>query len=296
MGSEDRREVIIIGAGPVGLLTALRLGQAGIKTLVLESHGTLLPTTRAMVYMPVVIPCLRKLGILDKVTQQAFLNHDGVVWRDMSGKALAQLPLSSSNSGEFGGVLLFGQARMNALILEELKNHPLVEVKFGLRCVGIEDREASSKVKVMVHQRNLADEDLIYQADYVLGTDGANSAVRRMMCIPFEGFTYQEWKMIGCDVVYNFTKENSYTPLNFVVHPLDWAVIAYSGEDAKQEVQGCTGECLLPTLATLRRRCTDKLTQALQAHCGELLMSSRQICQIHRRRFWVGQSKELSDG
>ena len=165
----------------------------------------------------------------------------------MSGKALAHLPLSSSNPGEFGGVLLFGQARMNALILEELKNHPSVEVKFGLRCVGIEDRETSNKVKVMVHQRNLADEDLIYQADYVLGTDGANSAVRRMMCIPFEGFTYQQWKMIGCDVVYNFTKENNYTPLNFVVHPLDWAVIAYSGEDAKQEVHGCIGECLLPS-------------------------------------------------
>jgi 2-polyprenyl-6-methoxyphenol hydroxylase-like FAD-dependent oxidoreductase len=192
--------VIIVGAGPVGLLTALRLGQAGISTLVLESHRTLLPTTRAMVYMPVVIPVLRELGILDVVLKNAFLNGDGVTWRELDGNALAHLPLSSSLSGEFGGVLLFGQSRMNALILGELKRYPSVEVRFGLRCVGIEDITSSGGVKVMVHQRNLVDEDIIYEADYVLAADGANSSVRRMMCIPFEGFSFQECKMIGCDV------------------------------------------------------------------------------------------------
>jgi len=208
----------------------LRLGQAGVSTLVLESHATLLPTTRAMVYMPVVIPVLRKLGVLDVVLQHAFLNQDGVVWRDLGGNQLARLPLSGSGQGEFGGVLLFGQSRMNALILEELKKYPCVEVRFGLRCVGIEDTSLSQTVTVMVHQRNLTDEDIILEADYVLGTDGANSSIRRMMCIPFEGFTFQEFKMIGCDVTYDFFSENDFTPLNFVVHPYDWAVIAYTGE------------------------------------------------------------------
>jgi 2-polyprenyl-6-methoxyphenol hydroxylase-like FAD-dependent oxidoreductase len=156
--------VIIVGVGPVGLLTALRLGQAGISTLVLESHHTLLPTTRAVVYMPVVIPVLKN----------AFLNREGVTWRDSDGNALAHLPLSSSSPGEFGGVLLFGQSRMNALILEELKKYPTVEVRFGLRCVGIEDLPSTGKVKVMVHQRNLVDEDLMFEADYVLASDGAS--------------------------------------------------------------------------------------------------------------------------
>lgn len=192
--------MVIVGAGSVDLLTALRLGQAGISTLVLESHHTLLPTTRAMVYMPVVIPVLRELGILDIVLKNAFLNGEGVTWRELDSNTLGHLPLSSSISGEFGGVLLFGQSRMNALILEELKKYPSVEVRFGLRCVGIEDMPSSSGVKVMVHQWNLADEDIIFEADYVLAADGANSSVLRMMCIPFEGFSFQEWKMIGCDV------------------------------------------------------------------------------------------------
>ena len=46
---ETECTVLIVGAGPVGLLTALRLGQAGIDTLVIEAHNEILPTTRAMV-------------------------------------------------------------------------------------------------------------------------------------------------------------------------------------------------------------------------------------------------------
>jgi hypothetical protein len=74
------------------------------------------------------------------VLDNAFLNREGVTWGDMDGNELAHLPLSSSTPGEFGGVL-FGQSRMS------------MEVRFGLRCVGIEDLP-SSGVKVMVHQRN----------------------------------------------------------------------------------------------------------------------------------------------
>jgi 2-polyprenyl-6-methoxyphenol hydroxylase-like FAD-dependent oxidoreductase len=48
---------------------------------------------------------------------------------------------------------------------------------------------------------------------------------------PFEGFTYPGWKMIGTDVLYDFPKHQGYTPLNFIVDPIDWSVIAYTGED-----------------------------------------------------------------
>jgi hypothetical protein len=33
-------------------------------------------------------------------------------------------------------------------------------------------------------------------------------------------------------VIYDFVKENGFKHLNFTVHPRDWAVIAYTGEDA----------------------------------------------------------------
>ncbi|KAK5939478.1 hypothetical protein PMZ80_007855 [Knufia obscura] len=229
--SKTKADVVVVGAGPVGLLIALCLGKAGIDTLVIEAHHELLPTTRAVVYMPVVLPVLKALGILEKVLDAAFLNKDGVRWRDIDGRELAHLPLGGDGSGEDGGVLLIGQWRMNELILEELDKYPCVEVQFGMRCVGIEDKPESEHVRIMTHSGSMLDDDTFLEAKYMVATDGANSTVRRMMCVPFEGFTFQEFKMIGTDVIYDFIAQEGFTPLNFVVHPKDWAVIAYTGQE-----------------------------------------------------------------
>lgn len=229
--------VIIVGAGPVGLLTALRLGKNGIKTIVLEAHNELLSLYRAMVYMPVILPVLDSLGILEKVKEQAFLNWEGVTWRDRDGKELAHLSLESNTHGEFEGVLLIGQAKMNAIILEELKDYPSVEIVFGIRAVGIDDNPDNNYVRLMCHTKSQADADVFFESNYVLGTDGANSAIRRMSCIPFEGMTFQEFTMIGCDVLYDFVKEQGFKPVNFIVHPEDWGVIAYTGDDIRGKPQ-----------------------------------------------------------
>lgn len=42
--------VVVVGAGPVGLLTALKLGQRGVSTLVLEKHSGILDASRAIAY------------------------------------------------------------------------------------------------------------------------------------------------------------------------------------------------------------------------------------------------------
>lgn len=233
--------MIIVGAGPVGLLVALRLGQQGVKTLVLEAHDTLLPTTRAMVYMPVVNSVLQDLEILDLVMQHAFLNTEGVAWRDPQGRVLARLPLgdntnkTSMRDAAFEGVLLIGQAKMNGLILQEIQKHPSVQVRFGHRVVGINSN--ADCVDVMTTHANVVDGDHTWRARYVLGCDGTNSSVRRAMCIPFQGFTWPDFRMVGTDVVYDFVGENGWTPLNFVVDDEGdaAAVVAYTGEDDSEQ-------------------------------------------------------------
>lgn len=230
MNGDSHSEVIIVGAGPVGLLLALGLGRAGIRTVVLEAHHELLATTRAVVYMPVVLPVLRELGILDTVLAEAYLNKEGVRWRNIEGNVLAHLPLGDETDKKFNGVLLIGQWKMSEIILRKLTKYESVKVNFGSRVVGIEDSADAQTIRVMTHSGSLVDDDHLYRARFVVGTDGANSAVRRMMCIPFEGFTFQDFKMIGADVLYDLTGEEHYGPLNFVVHEKDWAVIAYTGQ------------------------------------------------------------------
>ena len=188
--------------------------------------------------MPVVIPPLTKMGIVDKVKEQAYLNRDGISWRSLDGNQIAHLPLASSDPEDFGGVLLFGQYRMAKLLLEELKKYPSVEVRFGLRYGGVEDLLESDHVKVLVHSRELNIADHILSAKYVVAADGANSSVRRSLCITFDGFTYPAWKMIGTDVVYDFIAQEGYSPVNFIVHNEHWAVIAYTGQEESDLASG----------------------------------------------------------
>lgn len=225
-------DVIIVGAGPVGLLTALRLGQAGVNTLVVERHESLLKAARAVVYMPVVIPALRQLGILDAIQKYAYLNRQGVVWRDTDGKPLAQLPLSGSDPNEFGGVLLLGQGKLGELILEELSKYPNVEIRFGLDTIDIKDDVSSQTVQLTVKDyKNPGSLDIHLQSRYVLGTDGANSKVRNLLGIEFDGSTYDQFIMIGTDIIYDFAKHENFTPLNFTVDPELWSVIVFTAQD-----------------------------------------------------------------
>ena len=70
--------------------------------------------------MPIVIPVLTKLGIFDAVKREAYLNREGITWRDMNGHCLANLPLADKTTDEFGGVLLLGQVSGNDLTIRVL--------------------------------------------------------------------------------------------------------------------------------------------------------------------------------
>jgi 2-polyprenyl-6-methoxyphenol hydroxylase-like FAD-dependent oxidoreductase len=182
-----------------------------------------------MAYMPMIGTVLRGLGLMDLVSQAAYLNHEGILWRDIDGNLLARLPLIGEGD-EFGGTYQIGQKRMNELVLGEIRKYSSVDVQFGLRVVGIEDVPEQESVTVMAHQKGIPDDDIMFEARYVLGTDGTNSTVRRLMCIPFEGMTFAEFKMVGTDILFDFEQEFGYPSMNFFVHPELWGVVAFTGE------------------------------------------------------------------
>lgn len=203
------------------------MGKAGIKALLLERHDDLPHTTRATVYQPVVLEGLKDMGLLDLVKDAAYLNRNGVEFRDMTGKLHATMPI-----GEDEYILLLGQARMARLLLNELKKYPSVEVRWNHQVVGVDQAQQNpQEVKLMVHSNDPKGDEFLLSADWVIGTDGANSSVRRTLCIPLEGFSYNEFLMIGADVYYPFDKANGWSIMNFMIDPEDWAVVIYTGED-----------------------------------------------------------------
>ncbi|KAG8531291.1 uncharacterized protein KY384_002919 [Bacidia gigantensis] len=240
--TRPKKKVIIVGAGPVGLLTAIRLGQENISTLLLEKGDVLHKSSRAVVYNPIVLPLLKSFGVLDAVLAAGYLNTRGATWLNIRDEKLAHLAVESDKPGVFGGVLLLGQARLNDILLDEVRKYPSVEIKFGAGCTGVEhvsDSEGGG-VRVMTWQRNNALQDITYEASYVVAADGAGSAVRRCLCVPYEGYTWPDWKMLSTHVQYDFAAEKNYDPITAIVDAKDWALILNTGEDA--EGRGCKPE------------------------------------------------------
>ena len=168
------------------------------------------------------------------------------MWHKERGEALAQLRMGGESRGDNGGgeagkgegegegegagraegydgMLLLGQAQLRDIILAELNKYPSVEIKLGTACVGIENPPGATTVKVLAHERT-TDNGLVFSASYLLGADGANSSVRRISCLPFAGFTWPQWKMIGTDMLHDFGGAQGFTPANSLVDPDDWAV------------------------------------------------------------------------
>jgi len=171
----------------------------------MTSYSTQLARSPTCLWLSCV---LASLGILPQIEEQAYKNETGAVWRDIGCNVLGQMPLSGDKGDDYGCNLLIRQRELSAIILAALKAYPCVEIEFGHRCVGIE--EIADAVKIMVNHNY---DDWLLLADYVLGTDGANSFVRRACCIPFEGYTWQNFQIIGVDMYYDFEKESGLTPL-----------------------------------------------------------------------------------
>src|SRR5690606_32089658 len=68
-------DVIVVGAGPVGMLTALALAQGGASVTVLEKEPGIVESPRAAVYFPSTLTVLEELGLLDELNAIGFQNR-----------------------------------------------------------------------------------------------------------------------------------------------------------------------------------------------------------------------------
>ena len=239
-------DIVVVGAGPVGLLMALKLSLQGITTIVIEKHKGILKAPRAIAYLPVVNAQLKKMGLLEPIAKRAFHCFLGPSWRPVQGEAhvlcdpvekieqlrkagvdLPPLPPQDENC-----VYMIGQDELSEIILEQLRQRcpENISVRFQRSCTAVNNVPGGATVTTTDKSTdNKENQDMVLTAKYVIGADGAQSAVRQCASIPFEGFTWTNFRFTAADVEYDFQEEMNYYPGNFMVDPYNWAVIARCG-------------------------------------------------------------------
>jgi 2-polyprenyl-6-methoxyphenol hydroxylase-like FAD-dependent oxidoreductase len=216
------KDVLVVGAGPVGMLTALALAQTGAKVTVLEQEAGIVNSPRAAVYFPSTLVILEELGLLDELNAIGFKNRT-------FGTHVPEFNYSSVVTTEpiegipYDYQLHAGQHDVARVAME----HALklgVEVLFNHEVVALEDGADG----VTVTTRGEEGEQT-FSAKWLIGADGARSTVRKLAGIEFEGHTWSE-RFVATNVKFDFTRLG-YQQANFVCDPVNMAVIAQLDRD-----------------------------------------------------------------
>ena len=215
-------DVIIVGAGPVGMLTALALAQSGASVRVIEQEPQIVNSPRAAVYFPSTLIILEELGILDELLAVGFKNAS-------FGTHVPEFDYHSVVTTEpvegidYDYQLHVGQHQVAQVAMEHAQRLG-VEVHFGTQVHGYE--EYDDHILVMTSG---PDGEVSYGAKWLIGADGARSTVRKLAGIAFEGHTWPE-RFVATNVKFPFG-ELGYSQANFVCDPVNMAVIAQLDRD-----------------------------------------------------------------
>ena len=206
----SKASVLVVGAGPVGLLAALILARRGISVTVLDKHHDIVDSPRAIVYLPQTIGTLDAAGILEEVKQAGLVMSDGPVFRNASDhKALARfdpfvlLP-EDKPVPKHRACILLGQHLLANIVLRRLQQLS-VPVHFDTTVQSVKQTPDHVEVNAVT-----GSEEKPFNAAYLLACDGARSPIRKQLDIDFAGFTHD---IIFMAVNFRYANTVSYTHL-----------------------------------------------------------------------------------
>lgn len=224
----DTNRIIVVGAGPVGMIAGLALAGEGVPVTVLDRLADIPTDHRASTLHPSTLAMLAPLGMTDEALERG-LHSPHFQFRDRaSGEIVA----------EFDYALLADETPYPlALQLEQHKTIGLAEARarafdcFDLRreheVTGM--RQTADRVEVDVRTPDGATERLAGR--YLIGCDGGRSMVRRAAGIDFPGFTWEE-RFIIVSTRFDFGAADGFRYRNYIAHPDQWsAIIKVPGDD-----------------------------------------------------------------
>ena len=215
--------VTVVGAGPVGFLTALGIARAGIPVRVLEAGPGISDSPRAAVYFPNTIHILDRLGLLADVEAAAYKSTRFSYRLLATGESVhvdAASTFPADTPHPYNAH--FGQHILARMVLDHLLRLPGTEVRWNSRVVGLEQ----DKTGVTLTLETPAGSERL-RSDWVVGADGARSSVRHLLGLPFQGHTWPD-RFVATNVEYDFGHYD-FEPANMVADPVHWAVVARLG-------------------------------------------------------------------
>ncbi|MDF3843519.1 bifunctional 3-(3-hydroxy-phenyl)propionate/3-hydroxycinnamic acid hydroxylase [Pseudomonas citronellolis] len=186
-------DVLVIGAGPVGLTAANLLADQGIRVTLAERNPGITDEPRAISITDESLRVMAEIGVLHKLLPEMLVGT-GARYFGRKGQLLAEM---SSHHSRLGQPVKsqFDQPVLVALLLEAAQARSGIDLRFGTEVRAVANHPEHAEVELV--DANGAQR---LRAKWVLACDGGRSPVRTQLGIPLEGSTQVE-KWIVVDVL-----------------------------------------------------------------------------------------------
>jgi 2-polyprenyl-6-methoxyphenol hydroxylase-like FAD-dependent oxidoreductase len=186
-------DILIIGAGPVGLAAAIELGIRGVRVLLIEQNDRTGVAPRAKTTNVRTRTHLRRWGIADRLAEESpfgvdYPNNMVFVTRLSSeGHELARFANAFNASPERSELYpehaqWIPQYKLEKVLLEKVRTLPSVEILFGARFISATQDHTSVHSLIEVNGKNVT-----VNSRYLIGADGGRSTVREQIGAKMEG-------------------------------------------------------------------------------------------------------------
>lgn len=179
-------DVLIVGAGPTGLMLANQLGRRGVRIKIVDRHSGPAQQTRAMAVHARTLEIYAALGIADRALELGRRGNAANLWAN--GQWRTRIPLGDIGRrlSPFPFVLMLGQDDNERIMGDKLGEFG-VAVQWNTELTGL----AQQADHVTADLRQPDGSVRAVTASYVAGCDGGHSAVRQLSGIDFPGAPYE---------------------------------------------------------------------------------------------------------
>ena len=181
-------DVLIAGAGPIGLTAAIELRRHGVRCRIVDPLMQPPQYAKAVGVQPRTLEVFEGMGVLRQVLDAAIQMRGQIVY--VNGERVTQLELTLPDDIPFGFTAI-PQYDTERILRDRLATLDL-PIERGLRLIGVE-QDADGVRATLAGD----DGEQTVHARYLIGCDGAHSVTRKTLGLTFEGAAFDEQYMLG---------------------------------------------------------------------------------------------------
>ncbi|KAB0499140.1 FAD-dependent monooxygenase [Pseudomonas vancouverensis] len=180
----QRCAVVIVGAGPIGLVHAIYLASFGIASIIIEAEQQVSEGSRAIVFTRRSLEILQQVGVAQRVTEA------GLEWCFGNSYYRAQrvfrMESIHDEDDRFAPMTNLQQPCLEQFLVDAALANPLIDMRWGNKVTNILQRSDHARLTLETPTGCYE-----LEAQWVVAADGARSALRSLLGLKLEGAAYE---------------------------------------------------------------------------------------------------------